>query len=258
MPKPIKFLTDIEIEERSAETLDRYFEGGRNTPKLPIDIDSFTENDLKFKLVWEPIEDPPNCKTFATLTPTRSANIISATLTLNLHFADFLSTHQEIERMTRGHEACHWLLHLDFGKLQSGFLPFIEELPTVQYHRSNYLDQSLSSEEKALLAKFATVDERAHKILKPRENDPEACIEPPWMHRQAEHFSACLLVPKKPLFQMLENGDDPSLYSTHIKLAEQFQVSKRVIQIRLKKLGIIKEYSHQQFRNIQKSGRLFF
>lgn len=258
MAKPIKFLTDLEIEERSAEILDKYFEGGRENLQLPIDIDTFIEYDLKFRIVWKPIDDPPNCRTFATITPERLGNDFSAKLTLNECFADFLTSHQEIERMTKGHEVCHWFTHIDFGKLQTGILPFEEDTADVRFHRSNYLDAALTEEQKNLLAKFAIVDSRAHQVLKPRENDLEACIEPQWMHRQAEHFSSCLLVPRKPLFRALETADDPSLYSTHIKLAELFQVSKRVIQIRLKKIGIIEEYAHQKFRNVPQNGRFMF
>ena len=78
------------------------------------------------------------------------------------------------------------------------------------------------------------------------------------MHRQAEHFSACLLVPRAPLYAMLEGGTDPSHYSTHVRLAEVFQVSKRVIQIRLKKLGIIEEQGPGKFQNVRGSNRFHF
>jgi hypothetical protein len=37
-----------------------------------------------------------------------------------------------------------------------------------------------------------------------------------------------------------------------------FGVSKRVIQIRLKKLGLIEEYEPGRFRNVRADGRLKF
>lgn len=85
------------------------------------------------------------------------------------------------------------------------------------YHRTHYNSGHLTPEQKNRLAKFAVQNEKAYQLLKPRESDPEACIEPPWMHRQAEHFSACLLVPKTPLLEMLNSGDDPASYPTQKK-----------------------------------------
>lgn len=78
------------------------------------------------------------------------------------------------------------------------------------------------------------------------------------MHRQAEHFSACLLVPRSPLLEFLRDGADPAFYGTHARLAEKFKVSKRVIQIRLKKLRLIEEYGPGKFRNVRASGRFGF
>jgi Zn-dependent peptidase ImmA (M78 family) len=76
------------------------------------------------------------------------------------------------------------------------------------------------------------------------------------MHRQAEHFSACLLVPRQPLYFALEGGADPAFYGTQVRLAELFGVSKRVIQIRLMKLKLIEEYEPGKFRNVKTTGRL--
>jgi Zn-dependent peptidase ImmA (M78 family) len=101
-------------------------------------------------------------------------------------------------------------------------------------------------------------NEQAYRALRPREHDIEVSIEPQWMHRQAEHFASCLLVPRQPLLNILESGDDPAFYGTHVRLAELFQVSKRVIQIRLRKLGIIEELQNGKFRNVPAENRLRF
>jgi Zn-dependent peptidase ImmA (M78 family) len=106
------------------------------------------------------------------------------------------------------------------------------------------------------LVKFALADERAYRLLNPRHNEANIWIEPQWMHRQAEHFSACLLVPRKPLLRFINGGDDPALYGTHIRLANEFLVSKRVIQIRLIKLRIIEEYEPGRFRTISRQNPL--
>jgi Zn-dependent peptidase ImmA (M78 family) len=78
------------------------------------------------------------------------------------------------------------------------------------------------------------------------------------MHRQAEHFSACLLVPRLPLYEELKGGGNPAFYGTHVRLAELFRVSKRVVQIRLKKLGLIEEYEPGKFRNVSVTKGLNF
>lgn len=258
MPKPVKYWKDAEIEERAAEVHDQYVPGGRQQPQLPIDIDTLTEVNFRFKVVWEPIDEPPNCQTFATLLPATDSDLYVAKLTLNKNYFEFLAEHPEIERFTRAHELCHWLIHIDEAKLKTGLLPFGNEEPPLRYHRSQYNDGHLSAEQKDRLARFALQSEEAYRLLKPRENDPEACIEPQWMHRQAEQFAACLLVPRLPLLELLNHGNDPALYTTHVRLAEAFHVSKRVIQIRLKKLGLIGESADGRFYNLPPAARLVF
>jgi Zn-dependent peptidase ImmA (M78 family) len=256
MPKPVQYLKDEEVEERAARVLDKYVVGGREHPATPIDIDTLTECDFRFKVVWKPIEDPPGCRTFATLLPVLTSDLFVAELTLNESFRGFLNENPQIERLTRAHELCHWDLHIDEGKLRSGLLPFDEIGPVARYHRSHYSDGTLSADQKNRLARFAVKNDQAHRMLKPREHDTEASIEPQWMHRQAEHFAACLLVPRQPLLEALANGDDPAFYGTHVRLAETFCVSKRVIQIRLRKLGIVEEIGNGNFRNTPASGQL--
>lgn len=256
MPKPTKFLTDVEVEERAAEVLDVYIQGKRNKPILPIDIDTLTECDFRFRVFWEPMNDPPGCRTYATLVPEPGSDLYVARLILNEYFRGFLIEHPEVERLTRAHELCHWVLHIDEGELKSGNLPFDNPEPRMRYHRAQYLTNTLSLEQKNRLAQFAFEDERAYRALKNREASRGENIEPAWMHRQAEHFAACLLVPREPLLGVLEGGADPAFYGTHLRLAETFQVSKRVIQVRLKKLGLIEEPEPGKFLNRHVSDHL--
>jgi hypothetical protein len=106
------------------------------------------------------------------------------------------------------------VIHINEGILRSGTLPFGGTEPEVRFHRAQYSTASLSAEEKNLLASFAFEDERAYRVLKGQAAETDGCIEPDWMHRQAEHFAACLLVPRQPLYEELENGADPSFYGT--------------------------------------------
>jgi hypothetical protein len=179
-------------------------------------------------------------------------------MTLNSNYMDFMTAHPEIERLTRGPELCHRVVHIDEGRLHSGDLPFDVVGQTTRYHRMNYSEDAPTASQKNRLARFALNDERAYRILKPRGSSTDELIEPAWMHRQAEHFSACLLVPRGPLLTELEQGKDPAHYGTHVRLAEMFRVSKRVIQIRLKKLGLIEEYEPGKFRNVEAVPRLNF
>jgi hypothetical protein len=258
MPKPTKFLTDMEIEEKAAEVLDAHVQGGRRHPKLPVDVDTLTECAYRFCVSWEALDDPPGCRTFASLVPTPLSDLFTAKLILNEKFSDFLHSRPEIERLTRGHELCHWVVHIDEGMLRSGTLPFDSVEPEVRYHRAQYSAASLSAEEKNLLASFAFEDKRAYRALKGRAVESDGCIEPDWMHRQAEHFSACLLIPRQPLNEELKGGADPAFYGTHMRLAELFGVSKRAIQIRLKKIGLIEEFEPGRFRNKRANDRLKF
>ncbi len=124
MPKPTKFLTDLEIEERAAEVLDVHIEGGRNASVLPIDVDTLTECDFRFRVSWEALDDPPGCRTYAMLLPEAGDDLHVARLVLNENFRKFLTDNPGVERLTRGHELCHWVVHVDEGKLRSGSLPF--------------------------------------------------------------------------------------------------------------------------------------
>lgn len=258
MPKPLKFLRNEEIEEMAAQVLDAHISGGRKAPTLPIDIDTLTECHFRFLVEWAPLDDPPGCRTFATLQPTSFSPTHTARLTLNQHYQEFLFEHPQIERLTRAHELCHHVVHINEGQLRTGLLPFADEQAQVLYHRAKWSEGTLTSEQKNRLARFALQDERAYRALKQRQFDPEARVEPEWMHRQAEHFAACLLVPHQPLYELLERGDDPALYGTHVKLATAFQVSQRVIQIRLKKLGLIEEVAGGKYRNVTASDQLRF
>jgi hypothetical protein len=258
MPKPTKFLTNIEIEQKANEILDKYVRGGHQSPELPIDIDTLTECHFRFQVDWGQIEEPPGCQTFATIEPTLDSGIYNAKLTLNLRFQDFLTEHPEIERFTRGHELAHWVLHIDEGRERSGLLPFGEVKYQVRYHRSADTGSSVGSELRNKLAKYAITNEEAYFALKPHLRDLEASIEPDWVHRQAEHFASCVLVPRLPLIKALENGDDPAFYGTHVRLASLFGVSKRVIQIRLLKMGLIEENGAGIFRNVTTGSRLIF
>jgi IrrE N-terminal-like domain len=258
MPKPTKFLSGEEIEEKAAEVLDAHVKGGRQSPTLPVDVDTLTECVFRFRVSWEPINDPPGCRTYAALIPTPQSDLFTVKLILNEKFYDFLHSHPGIERLTRGHELCHWVVHVDEGMLKSESLLFGGDEQQVRYHRAQYSTGSLDAEKKNLLASFALKDERAYKALKGRENETDGCIEPVWMHRQAEHFSACLLVPRRPLYEELERGADPAFYRTHVRLAELFGVSKRVIQIRMMKLGLINEYEPGRFRNVRTDRHLNF
>jgi hypothetical protein len=248
MVKPLKYLTDIEIEERAAQVLDRFVTGGRELMELPIDIDTILEADYGIRVVWEPIDEPEGCRTFAFIEPFWFNGDWSAKITLNELHQKFLFEHPEIERLTRAHELCHWEVHIDKGSLSSELLPFDTPAAERKFHRINYSENAPTPEQKNRLAKFAFKNSQAYTLLKPREANCDEIIEPAWMHRQAEHFAACLLVPRKPLFNALESGIDPTFYGTHVQLAEKFQVSKRVIQIRLKKLHIIEEYERGKFR----------
>jgi Zn-dependent peptidase ImmA (M78 family) len=258
MPKPVKFLRNDEIEEKAAQVLDDHVTGGQPNPVLPIDIDTLTECDFRFLVEWAPIDDPPGCRTFATLQPTLFSETHTAKLTLNKNYQEFLFENPQIERLTRAHELCHHILHIDEGRLKTGLLPFAEKHNQFFYHRAKWSDGFLTADQKNRLARFAMRDEKAYRVLKQREFDPQASVEPEWMRRQAEHFAACLLVPRTPLYQALEGGDDPAFYGTHVKLAEIFQVSRQVIQIRLKKLGIIEESPKGKYRSLVATDQLEF
>ncbi len=58
------------------------------------------------------------------MTPLTGESSYTAELILNEKFREFLNAHPEIERLTRGHELCHWEVHVDEGGLRSGALPF--------------------------------------------------------------------------------------------------------------------------------------
>jgi hypothetical protein len=258
MPKPTKFLTNEEIELKANEILDKYAQGGYQSPDLPVDIDALTECHFRFHVVWEQIEEPPGCQTFATIEPTLGNGLYNAKLTLNERFLDFLTEHPEIEGFTRAHELAHWILHIDEGKERSGLLPFADEGYRVRFHRSVDTLNSVGAELRNRLAKYAATNDEAYFALKPHLRDLGTYVEPDWVHRQAEHFASCLLVPRPALYQALEIIDDPAHYGNHVKLAERFRVSKRVLQIRLVKLGIIEETGGGKYRSVTSNSRIEF
>src|SRR5258705_12716622 len=107
MPKPKKFLTDAEIEERAAAVLEAHVQGGRKNPALPVDIDTLTECDFRFRVSWEIISDPKDCRTYGALIPETGNKLYVARLLLNEKYREFLNEHPEVERFTLAHELCH-------------------------------------------------------------------------------------------------------------------------------------------------------
>lgn len=189
------WLKSEDIEFRAAEILRQYEDKRGPVTKPPIPIEQLIEGTLELTIDWCQIAEKPGEVILACIDP--QERTIRMNETHRNHFEDFLGS----ETFTLGHEAGHWVLHVqDSLAIQ---MPLFDGTT-----RKPFICRGVGSGER-----------NSHE----------------W---QANRFAAALLMPKRLLRDCAaETGvcDWPSLY----RLRDQFGVSISALTRRLTEMNLL-------------------
>lgn len=202
----VRVLKREQVEQEAAVILHRYVRECEGTLEPPIDVDLIGEALCRLRWDWDVIPDP---RLKAGQTPSgadRSLVILAGLyprqrrVVLNEEHLDLFQAKPGLERFTKGHEIGHWVLHIDHGKLDHPSLFDLDE------------------------------PEPAETIIC-RDGDDT------WIERQANWFSAALLMPKEQFLEVACTYDFRD-WDARYELAERFGVSISALGVRLNRLGL--------------------
>lgn len=200
----VRVLTREFVENEALVILRRYETEFDGSVRPPIDVDLIGEEVFELTWDWDVMEDPLPRQT----TDNNRHLVILAGLyprkrlvVLNEAHADVFRAKPGLERFTKGHEIGHWVLHIDKAALD---------------HPSLFEDDD--------------------------ERDPAETIicrdgDDTWIERQADWFSAGLLMPKEPFLEAARQVD-LTRWRARYELAEQFGVTISALGNRLNRFGL--------------------
>lgn len=198
------------VENEASRVLDLYLRDYGGSLKLPVDVDIIGE--LVFGLCWEwdIIEDTLIHQGQTEDNQKKSNNLIilaglyprQRKVVMNELHVDLFNRKPGLERFTKGHEIGHWVLHIDKDEL---------DYPSLFDMVEGNLDP------------YNTV------ICRDGDNT--------WIERQANWFSAGLLMPKT-IFIDAASRVDLNNWHNHYELAERFGVTISALGTRLNRFGL--------------------
>ena len=189
-----KFLTDPQLEDMAVRLLIRYdsLYGAISSP--PVPVERILEDVLDLNILWEDISEPPSQFILAALDP------VSKTVVFNESRRTVITDTPGLYQTVLAHEAGHWEVHVDQGRLAQRLLPNLGRDYSCLYRKSG-----------------PSQDLRGV---------------------QAHRFMGFLLMPSKLLMEVIEGVNLlnwPTLYG----LRDRFQVTISALTVRLARLGIL-------------------
>jgi hypothetical protein len=202
-----------------------------------VPVDHIIEHLLGFSISYEDIEAPAESVVFGCLRPT------SGEIVLNERYLELFQRVPGLLRYTKCHETGHADLFngaqgpsqvaLNLEGLTSGYQP-------LRLSASRGPTLALASDVQAVLRscpkEFRTeVVRRLHEMQRARWEHGE---DPPQVRRAVDRYAAVLLMPADVVRSRAE-GMELGSWRTITGLAEEFQVSKTAMRIRLEEIGLI-------------------
>ena len=189
-----KFLTDSQLEGKAVRLLSRYdvLYGAVSSP--PVPVERILEDVLDLSILWDDISERPSQSILAGLDPS------SKTVVFNESRRTLITDTPGLYYTVLAHEAGHWEVHVDHGRLAQRTLSNLGRDFSCLY-RSSGPGQSI------------------------RES-------------QAHRFMGFLLMPSQLLIEAIKGVDLlswPSLYG----LRDRFQVTISALKVRLERLGLL-------------------
>lgn len=203
----VRVLKREQVEQEAVGILQRYVRECDGTLEPPIDVDLIGEALCRLRWDWDVIPDSRQKAGQIARGSDRSLVILAGLyprqrrVVLNEEHLDLFQEKPGLERFTKGHEIGHWVLHIDHGKLDHPSLFDLDEEP-----------------------------------------DPSETIicrdgEDTWIERQADWFSAALLMPKEQFLEIACAYDFRN-WQARYELAERFGVTISALGTRLNRLGL--------------------
>ncbi len=238
VPTPSKFIKHDRIEEIATKCNQEYRKLRKHPVGFPVNVEEFAEFDLEVAIEWDEISAPEFTTVFAKCCPDPN-NEREGIVVINNQWAELFKYRPDILRSCMGHEIGHFILrHHSWRNVSNATLPLFGDLQSESpyLHDSSWNPNAFKkSELDELCRKAFTGNEDARQKLIQLQNR----LEPDWMFWQAEHFSACFLIPHDKLYQYLNDGYDFTNWASINQLADIFGVSPSMMKVRLLKLGAI-------------------
>lgn len=232
-----------QIENRAFERLRQLrMPGSGGSPPLwdgtpPVPVDHVVEHLLGLSLSYEEIEVPSGSVVFGCIRPD------TGEIVLNERYLELFERIPGLLRYTKCHEAGHADLFgaaqgcsqfdLEGKGVSTGYSP-------LRLSASRGPAVALSSNAQALL-RSCPKEVRTEVLLRLQameRNRWENGEDPPQVRRAVDRYAAALLMPRD-LVRSRAEGMDLGSWRTVARLAEQFQVSKTAMRIRMEEVGLI-------------------
>jgi hypothetical protein len=238
VPKPSKWTKLNLVEEIATESSRAYRERQRHPRGFPADVKAFADLDLEIAIVEDEIEEPEGTLVFAKICPDPDDEG-RFVITINARYKELFELRPDLLRACLAHEVGHFVLrHPEWNVAQQHVAPLFADVGRQPrcLHDSSLRPYAFTRDELNQWCKMALKgDERARQRLLRLQDR----LEPDWMFWQAEHFSACFLIPRDRIMECLNAGWEVSSWFAIRRLADHFGVSPTMMKKRLVKLGAI-------------------
>lgn len=213
-----RYLTKQQVEDEACRVLADYARETGDPLAAPVDVDLIGEILFGLHFDWDEIEEPLDkfAHVASDIPASRRRDLVvlgglyprSRRVVLNEKHQALFAENRGLERFTKGHEIGHWVLHIDQAALAHPSLSLFD-------------DEAGGSDGGA----------PANESIICRDGDDT------WIERQANWFSAALLMPKE-LFVPAATGMNLGTWPAQYELATRFDVTISALVVRLQQFGL--------------------
>jgi hypothetical protein len=221
--QPLKYLKNEVIEDVTASRIREYEAKAGVTAKLPVPAEKIVEQVLGLDFEWDEIEEQPGEQILGGLIAAERKIVLN-----EKHLALFKEK-PGLERSTIGHEAGHWDVDIDRGRLFHPTFPGIEVQPQVVKRHARKADRLIE-----VLFSRAMHDDRAYRLYKKLTEGQDA----PEVRNAVDRYQSALLMPAwlmKEAAKLFDLTTWQGLYG----LRDEAQVNITNLTVRLQRLGLI-------------------
>jgi hypothetical protein len=221
--QPLKYLKNEAIEDVTAARI-REYEAKVGVPvKLPVPIEKIVEQVLGLDFEWDEIEEQPGEQILGGLVAAERKIVLN-----EKHLALF-EAKPGLERSTIGHEAGHWDIDIDRGRLDHPTFPGFELQPLVVKRHARKAAKLIE-----VLFSRAMHDDRAYRLYKKLTEAQDT----PEVRSAVDRYQSALLMPAW-LMQEADQRCDLTKWPALYRLTEEAQVNISNLTVRLQRLGLI-------------------
>ena len=223
MQSHLTYLRNDVIEDVTAQRIRQYESKTGVAIGLPVPIEQIVEQVLGLDFDWDEIEEQPGEQILGGL------DAANKKILLNAKHVALFEEKPGLLRSTIGHEAGHYDIDIDRGKLLHPSFPGFDFSPATAKRHAKNTDRMIE-----VLLDRAASDPRAAKLLK-RIRDGQDTAE---QKSAVDRYQSALLMPEWLLREAAERHDLTS-WTALYRLAGEAQVNISNLTVRLQRLGLI-------------------